>query len=241
MLQKTCGIVLNTTKYSETSLIVKLYTRELGLQSCIINGVRNKRSKNKANLFQPLTLVDAVIMMNERSGLQRITEIALHQQYSHLPFDIIKSSIALFINEILVKSLKEAQGDPDIFDFIRSSLLFLDLSIENPANLHLSFMARLSRFLGFYPQGNYSSDTPVFDLQEGKFVGTFPQHAHFLSSNVSQLFSALLLLSYEDSHILKLHKTERKQLLTALILYFQLHLNGFGLVKSMEVLEEVIS
>ncbi|MGQ0828308.1 MAG: DNA repair protein RecO, partial [Bacteroidota bacterium] len=39
MIHKTTGIILHTTKYSETSLIIKAYTRQFGLQSYIINDV----------------------------------------------------------------------------------------------------------------------------------------------------------------------------------------------------------
>jgi DNA repair protein RecO (recombination protein O) len=241
MLQKTSGIVLHTTKYSESSLIVKLYTREHGLQSCIINGVRSKRSKNKASLFQPLALVDAVIFINEKPGLQRISEIALQQQYVSLPFDIIKSSIALFLNEVLSRSVKEAHPDEELFDFIKNSLLILDLTIENPSNFHLGFMLQLSRYLGFAPQGEFSEKTPVFDLQEGKFVSVLPQHPHYITSMVSRLLFALINTDYGGLSTVRLDRTERKQLLNALVQYYQLHINGFGSVRSLEILEEVIS
>ncbi|MDF2438138.1 MAG: repair protein RecO [Bacteroidota bacterium] len=241
MLQKTSGIVLHTTKYSESSLIVKLYTRDHGLQSCIINGVRSKRSKNKASLFQPLALVDVVLFINEKPGLQRISEIGIQQQYTSLPFDIIKSSIALFLNEVLSRSLKEAHQDEELFEFIKSSLLILDLTTENPSNFHLGFMLQLSRFLGFSPQGEFSEKNPVFDLQEGKFMSLLPQHPHYITSMRSRLLSELLRTDYESLSSVRLDRTERKQLLHAIVLYFQLHINGFGSVRSLEVLEEVIS
>jgi DNA repair protein RecO (recombination protein O) len=240
MLIKTIGIVLQTTKYSETSLIVKIYTAEHGLHSYIISGVRNKRSKNKASLFQPLAIVDIVVSGNGRASLKRITEINIHHAYSHLPYDTIKSSIGIFINEILVHSFKEPHPDEDLFEFIKSSLLILDISPGNNANFHLSFMLQLSRFLGFYPQGEYSSNSSVFDLQEGKFVNYLPQHPHYLNSAASALLSALLSTGYNELCSFNLGKTERKQLLNALVLFFQLHIPSFGEIKSTQVLEEII-
>lgn len=240
MLQKTSGIILQTTKYSETSLIIKAYTQDFGFQSYIINGVRSKTSKHKAGLFQPLTLVDMVASGNERS-LLRITDISIHQPYNALPYDVIKSSIGIFINELLVHSFKEPHPDEDLFLFIRNSLLILDLSTESCSNFHLGFMLQFSRFFGFFPQGEYSAATPVFDLQDGKFVGSLPRHGHYLHANISALLSKLILLSYEELAGFRMDKAERKQLLHSLVLFYQLHIPSFGSIKSLEILEEIIA
>lgn len=240
MLKKTCGIVLQATKYSESSLIVKIYTRDNGLQSFIISGVRNKKAKNKAALFQSLAMVDIVVSGNEKASLQRITEISLHHAYAQLPYDIIKSSIGIYINELLLHSFKEPHPDEDLFQFIKNSLLILDLSPGNCANFHLGFMLQLSRFLGFFPQGEYSSETPVFDLQEGKFVKALPHHPHYLEPAASEMLSSLMYLGYNELMNVSMSKTGRKQLLAALALFFKLHIPSFGEINSTAVLEEII-
>jgi len=240
MLQKTSGIVLHTISYSETSLIVKIYTQEFGFRSYIIGGVRSKKSKNKAGLFQPLALVDIVVSGTERTALPRISEIGIHQPYSQLPFDVIKSSIALFLNEILLHSFKEPHPDEELFLFIKNSLLILDLTTESCSNFHLGFMVQLSRYLGFPPQGEYGPDTSVFDLREGKFVNYLPQHPDHLHAAASALFSELMSRGYTELAGLRMGKGERKQLLNALILFYQLHIPSFGQVKSASVLEEIV-
>ncbi len=240
MLLKTKGIVLHTIKYSETSLITKIYTPESGVKSFIINGVRSKKSKNKATLFQPLTLVDLVIANTKKSGLQTISEISIHQAYHSIPYTIIKSSVAIFINEILYKSLREQHADEDMFEFIKNSLLILDLETENCSNFHLYFMIQLSKYLGFFPQGKYSSDYSIFDLQGGNFVNQLPKHPHFLASPHSKLLNDFINETYPTIHLIKMDKIQRKQLLQAIINFYQLHISGFGEIKSNQVLEEVI-
>jgi DNA repair protein RecO (recombination protein O) len=241
MLNKASGIVLQTTKYSETSLIVKVYTRESGLRSYIISGVRSKRSGNKAGLFQPLALIDFVVSGNESSKLSRITEISINQPYTNLPYNIIKSSLGMFINELLLHSFKEPHLDEDLYEFIRNSLLILDLSPDNTPNFHLGFMIQLSRFLGFYPQGEHSADTSVFDLQEGKFVNFIPKHPYYLSSAAALQLSQLLDADYTGLQEINLGRAERKQLLNAMILFYQLHISSFGTMRSAAVLEEIIA
>ena len=101
MLHKTRGIILHTLNYSETSLIVKIITPDFGVKSYIVNGVRSKKSKFKATIFQPLALVDMVVSNTDKAELQRISEINILSPYTDIPYNIIKSSIALFLNEIV--------------------------------------------------------------------------------------------------------------------------------------------
>lgn len=241
MLHKTSGIILHTTNYSDTSLIVKMYTQHFGLQTYMITGVRSKRSKNKASLFQPLAQVDLEVKNSERSSLQRVSELNIHYHYTSIPYDIIKSSIALFINEIMVKSLKESHPDEALFFFLKNSLTILDLQQDNCANFHVCFLVGLSRCLGFYPQGQYSQSTPVMDLREGRFIDHYPSHPDYLDPAQSRLFYSLMNTGFDSLTSLQISRAERRQLLNTLILYYQLHISAFSSIKSLEILEEVIS
>jgi DNA repair protein RecO (recombination protein O) len=240
MLHKTKGIILQTVNYSETSLIVKMYTRSFGLQSYMIKGTRSKKSKYKASLFQPLALVEMVVSNVNKNSLQRLSELNISHPYSSLPYDIIKSSIALFLNEVLYKAIHEGNPDEDLFDFIENSLLILDLKQENCSNFHIQFMVQLSRYLGFYPQGDFTYQTSIFDLREGCFVRNTPTHSFYLGNKLSTLLNNFRATNYELMHTIILDKTERKQLLNALILYYQLHIDTFKELKSQEVLQQVI-
>ena len=97
MLQQTQGIVLKTFKYSETSLIVRIYTEKLGLQSYLINRVRHKKAKIKPALLQGLSVLDMVVYHRQNKNIQHIKELKLAYVFSAIPFDTVRSSIALFI------------------------------------------------------------------------------------------------------------------------------------------------
>jgi DNA repair protein RecO (recombination protein O) len=240
MLHKTSGIILHTVKYAESGLIVKAYTQEYGLQSYIISGIRNKKSGNKTSLFQPLTLVDIVSTGNPKSSLQRISEISISQPYTHIPYDIIKSTLTIFLNEVLLKTLKEAQPDEELFQFLKNSFLILDIYPANCANFHLSFMVQYSRFLGFSPQGKFSENTPFVDLKEGSFTGKRPGHSYYLDSKQAEILSRVVISDYETVKDIKIDNLERRQLLNGLLLLYQLHIDGFGALKSPAILEEVM-
>ena len=144
MLHKTSGIILHTTKYSETSLIVKILSPDYGVKSYIVNGVHKKKSKFRAAVFQPLALIDMVVSNNDKARLERITEINILYAYTDIPYNIIKSSIALFLNEVLYKAIKEQHSDETLFEYIKNALQLLDIEHGNSSNFHIFFMIQLA-------------------------------------------------------------------------------------------------
>ena len=114
MLYKTRGIVFRFTKYGETSIIVNIFTEMFGLQSYMVNSVRSKSSKNKIALYQPLTLLDLVVYHRENANILRIKELKCLYPYQTIHRDIRKSAIALFLNEILNKAVKDQSHADEI-------------------------------------------------------------------------------------------------------------------------------
>lgn len=239
MLQKTSGIILHTTKYAESALIVKVYTRALGLQSCIINNSKGKKIKNKA-LLMHLAQVDLVLTASAKSDLKRISEITSSYHYTDIPYNMVKGSIAIFLNEMLYRSIREAHPDEALFDFIQSSLQLLDLRTESSTMFHMHFLTQLSRYLGFFPQGQWSKETSHFDLQEGVFTANTPSHPYYLDKEASKDLYSFIDGSYDSIHTLKLNKDRRKEILEALITFYRLHITSMGEIRSHKVLEEVI-
>lgn len=240
MLTTTEGIVLHSIPYSEHSLILKIYTRELGLSSFVISSGKGRKGKNKA-LLQPLSLVQLVSAGSPGKQLGRITELSSSYPYLELQTDPVKSCIALFLNEILYRSIKEDHPDPELFDYLSHSIKFLDLYHGSVANFHLVFLLQFSRFLGFYPQNELEGHTGYFDLQEGKFVASRPIHPNYLSPELSVLLEQLKGKSFELSSEVALSSAARKDLLASLILYFRFHVPNFGEIRSHKILEEVLS
>lgn len=230
MIYKTRGIVFNFIKYRETSIVTRIYTEAFGIQSYIVNGVRGgqKKSKSKISFFQPLTLLELVVYHKRRSGLNRISEIKCAEPYTTLPYDFKKSTIALFMAEVLNKSLKEEEANTPLFDFLHSSLLVLDHMQGGFHNFHLQFMLKLCRYLGFALQ----SADELFD-QVYEFVGK-PQVAEEEKKIVNHLLGA----SYTET--IKGSNETRRILLDDIIKFYQRHIEGFGDLKSVSVLREVV-
>ena len=244
MIHKTKGIVLRTVKFGETSVIVSMYTELFGIQSYIVNGVRisSKKGAGKANLFQPAAILDLVVYHNELKNIQRLKEFRWGYIYKHLFFDVIKNSVALYMIELLQKTLKQPEPNPDLFHFIEDAFLHLDISDETVvANYPLFFALQLSGFYGFRFSDSYIVKNHFLDLQEGEFVTDQPSHSYFIEADHSFITSQLLkvMQPHELSQI-RLNKETRRVLLQAYQLFYALHIQDFGTMKTLPVLQEVL-
>lgn len=238
MLHKTRGIVFKTTDYGETSVIVQIFTEKFGLQSYIINGVKKPRAKISRNMLQPLHLLDMVVYHKNTGQVQRIAELKNSPVLQTIPYDVIKSSIVLFLNEVLYKAVRQQSADENMFDFIFNAIEWLDNQTEGVANFHLLFLTRLTRFLGFSP--NQIANPDYFDMKNGVFSKYKPEGFSYLSPPHTQNFYDLLQSSFENINQLKFTNDERRYLVQKLLEYYALHIEGFGNIRSHEVLEEVL-
>lgn len=240
MLHKTRGIVLRTVNYSETSIITKIYTEEFGIQSYLIKGAKRKSASVKANLFQPLSLLNLVVYKKEKNKLQTLKEASVDIHFTSIPYDTAKTSILFFMNEVLLKCLQEEEANPELFSFLHESIQTLETTESNFSSFYLIFMVRLTRFLGFYPQGRFSESTPFFDLQEGQFVGIEPLHPYFLNKENSMILGRVIVSNYYVMESLSLTGKERKNLLDILLRFYHLHLSNMSNFTSHKVLEQVL-
>jgi len=239
MIHKTRGIVLHQLKYSETSLIVKIYTELFGLQTYLVKGARSKRSALRNSHFQPMTLLDLVVYHREKNQLQHIREAEISEPFHAISSDLRKSTMALFLSEILMKSVNEDEANIDMFSFISSSLRFLDMQEEGVEYFHLFFLAKLSMHLGFYPRGNPAQEGDHFDLREGSFASIKPAHPDYLDRELGlKLFMLSTCQAVDLAHMF-MDKNLRSELMNAILLYYQIHLNGLGTIKSVEILKTV--
>lgn len=238
-IHKTRGIILHHLKYSESSIIAKVYTENFGIQSFIVRGVRKKGSKTKAGLFQPLSLVEMVVYHNEKSNIQNLKEVKNAFPFKSIPFDIYKSTITIFLNEILFKTLKEEEPNLQLFNYIFDAIEYLDQKEDNYFDFHILFIILLSKYLGFFPKNNYSKENTCFDLTEGIFVKNIPGHQHFIDEPISKYLSVYLAISFSDLDNNKLSYKLRKEFLEKLLEYYKIHIEGFGNLKSYPVLQAI--
>ena len=236
----TRAIVLNTTPYSESSLVVKTYTEISGLRSYIVSGVRSGKGKFHSNLFQPLSLLELVTSGKPGQSLYRITDAALSPPLSGISGDISKSTMAIFMSEVIYRSIKEEEHNPGLFGFLHNAIQILDLARHDYSRFHLYFMISLSRYTGFYPHGVWQGSKTVFDLREGVFTVSLPAHPEYAEGAVAEAIWNFMGKTFENYHELSLPAPVARVLLHALIRYYELHVTQGKKIISHQVLEEVL-
>lgn len=239
MLHKTKGIVLHHIKYSDTSVIVTIYTEQFGRQSYIINGVRSKKAKIKASILQPLFLLDMEVYHKPKKDIQRVKEVRIDFIFSSLPYDIRKSTMALFIAEILYKTIQEQESNNELFNYLYHSIQLLDLKEEGISIFHLYFLLHLTKYLGFFPDNNFTEQNCYFDIKQGCFTVLKPIHTFTLDKQESLCISKLLEFSENQHEDLKISSKIKSNILSSILDYYTLHNEGVSNIKSLGVLKEV--
>lgn len=237
MLVKTKAIVLSALRYQDKSLIVKCFTESDGLKSYYVrDAFTSKKSSQKTVYFRPLTILEIEASHKNKGTLEYFKEVRLAHPYFSITTDITKTTIAIFVSEMLHHSIKEEEKNQGLYSFLETALLWLD-SHEEVVNFHLILLLEVTKFLGFYPDST-NDEHVFFEMTEGVFVPY--ASVSCLSIEESQLLKRLMPLRF-DNNVKLFHVSERQQLLKILLDYYSCHLDGFKRPKSLDVLKEVFS
>lgn len=232
---KTKAIVISSLKYQEKSLIVKCFTLSDGLKSYFVrDAFSNKKTAQKIAYFQPLTLLDIEATHKNKGGLEYFKEIKIDIPFQSIHTNILKSTITMFVSEILHHSIHEEEKNESLFNYLKTALLWLD-NQNDVSNFHLILMLEITKHLGFFPEVS-TIDLKYFEMIEGTFSAN--QGVSSLSEFETNLLKTLLNLKFDNANKV-FQNQERQILLKILIDYYSLHLDEFKKPKSLEVLKDV--
>lgn len=237
MLVKTKAIVISTLKFQEKSLIVKCFTESDGMKSYFVrDAFSNRKSNQKIAYFQPLSILEIEAVHKNKGTLENFKEIKLATPFQTIHSDIFKSTIVMFLSEMIHHSIHEEEKNEGLFSYIETALQWLDTHDEM-VNFHLIFLLEATKYLGFYPDIS-EIDLPFFETKEGIFTPF--QAIGSLTEHETNLFKKLIEINFENEQK-NFHVIERQLLLKILIDYYSDHLDGFRKPKSLDVLKEVFS
>ena len=231
------AIVLQVIKLGDKKCMLKLYTSHHGTLSAVTHVGHAPSSKVKASSVLPLSLIDAELIIKQNREVQQLTEASCYYVSSGVSSSIVKLGIAQFLNEILIRTLKEQGANVHLYEFIETCLKFLN-DTDAPVNLHLYFMAELTKYLGFEPQNNFGGEALYFDCREGSFSPVSLSMPLGLNKEDSLLFSEFLKTRSLETRI---SNAQRGALLDSLLAYYRLHVPGFNEIRSLDVLREVMT
>ncbi|WP_159799232.1 DNA repair protein RecO [Flavobacterium sp. MK4S-17] len=232
---KTKAIVISALRYQDKSLIVKCFTASSGLKSYFIrDAFSSKRNTQKAIYFQPLNILEIEAEHKNKGKLEYIKEVKFAYNYFSIGGDITKSSIIIFLSEILHNIIREEEENIELYTFLETAFLWLD-NHDYSENFHLVLLLEITKFLGFYPNVK-DSGYNFFEMHQGCFSNTASLSC--INEEETKLFKRLINLKFDNSGK-AFHVNERRNLLKILLDYYSYHLDNFIKPKSLEVLKEI--
>lgn len=241
MVDKTGAIVLHQIKYTDSGIIVQVYTRNFGRQSVLVRGLRKKKSGRQNVFFQPLSVLDLVIYSRSAESMKTLKEFSVAFAPGDIYNNIIKSCITLFLGEVLTTVLKEESSNEELFDYLRDSIIYFDKRKDGFSNFHIAFLIGLCSFLGFEPGKRSDKEYQVFDMVNGAFVPIPPSHGAYADIEISGILAEFFSSSWDDMNKIVLTGEKRNDVLLTILKYYSVHMPSLRKINSLEILKEVFS
>lgn len=240
MTERTKAIVLNKIKYSDSAVIVNLYSHKYGRISVMAKGCYSKKSNTPAKLFFSLNIIEIDLYYKENRSVQLLKNATSITPLTNIATDIHKTCIAQFLAEVIQKSVKEETCNAELFTFLENAVNTLEKTANVIGNFHIIFLLKLASLLGFKITNNYCSHTPFFNIREGMFLPLYTCDEDSLDNIESNILSDFLKLELiKDFSIINVNYKERKSLLNCLIKYYQHHALNSQDIKSLGVLFDI--
>ncbi len=221
MLEKARGIVVHTVRYSDSSVIADIYTDKYGMLGFIVKTPKTRKSATRNLLLCPLAILEIDFDYREGKNLLKLQDARICEAYCSVPYHPVKETIALFLAEFLYYALRNELPNPPLFAFLTNSMLWLDKRENGYANFPVTFLLRLTRFLGIWP--NEEEAEPLLRQEER---GALP---------------FVLRMNYATMHLFRLSREQRSRLMHVANDYYRLHIANFPELKSVAILREVLS
>lgn len=244
MTQKTRAIILRNVQYGDTSIIVTAYTEMFGIQAYMIKGIRSGGKQSaKLAFYRPACLLHLEVYHNSLKQINFIKETNWDIINPTTSTDVVRNLCASWCVHQVLQCIKEPEANQDIFEFLHDC--FIDIeekTIAVVANIPAWFTLRFCKYLGLQMQGSYSLDTPVLDLQEGRFMTADSKEIIWpvvgmeaeILSEWNKTNDTEKLSSYT------LNRQQRHQLLAHIQQYMQLHVPGYKADGLLNILQDIL-
>lgn len=168
------GIVLRTTPYGETHKIVTLFTKEQGKITVIAHGAKKAKGK-LSGITQLFTEGSFLITESRRGGMGVLKQGETINRYKNIQIDLIKTTYASCISELIDRLTEEKEVDLAIYDILAYSLQYINNGYE-PRVITAIAETKLLSYAGIHLQLNACNCCGGhqgmfrFSLREGGFI-----------------------------------------------------------------------
>ena len=236
---KTEIIVLHKTKYKDSGLIVHGYSDTGGRQGFIVRKAGSSKNYAAISQLHPLSIIEAELAPGEKGDLKTIREYRTIFNLANIRTNVTKSTIAIFISELIYRSIKEVEQNRELFGFIKKSVILLEELDENYSNFHLWFIVGFAGMTGYSPEDNYSCKNEYFDIFTARFCSSPVSEGMCFDAANSHILHSILESREKCIHLLKISGRQRYSFISEMLRYLGHHMGHPINIQSLEILREV--
>ncbi|MCF0234554.1 MAG: DNA repair protein RecO [Thermoguttaceae bacterium] len=147
--ETTDALVVRTVDFSETSLIVTLFTRKFGKISGIAKGARRLKNSYETSL-DLLSSISLSFIRKRSDALDLLTEAKLRRRFRPTARNFSGFYAGLYVAELLDRGTEEYEPFPELWDLADDALTRFQNDLDVPKRLW-AFLAGFVEALGEFP------------------------------------------------------------------------------------------
>ena len=231
-------IVLNTLKHSDSGVIVQGYSETGGRESFFLK-CSSKNRAVKLSQLHPLNIIEINLSSRIFGSLRTIKEYTPVYMLKTIRSDLRKSVIAIFMGELVLKTIKEVEPSIPMFHFLENSVVSLENMTTGVSNYHLGFILFFCGQLGYSPDLSSNSKGRYFDIPAARFTDNCSDTSLTFGEQESTLLRKLGSAGLFTTSEIKADRNLRYNFLNAMIKYLTFHTGYEITIESLGVLHEV--
>ena len=214
MKSKAEIIVINHTKFGESSIVLHTLSSEYGRRGFLVKVT----PRTAMALFLPLNILEAEVTENPKSDLWYARNFVSVTPLNGIRGNIHKNTMTLFMSEVLYRVVKDQTNEDGLADWLKSQIMTLDALNSDFANFHLLFLLNLCAALGFDPDA----------------AGLAP----FADKHITHI-EELLRRPFAEALLLPLSGADRNTIAESILKYIEYHTESSVNIRSLAVLREI--
>jgi DNA repair protein RecO (recombination protein O) len=233
--------------YSETSLIVTLYTRVMGSVTVMAKGARGTRSKFGSAL-QPMSYVQCVFYFKPSRSVHTLSECSHVHIFRNLGQDLTRLTTAMCVVEAARVMLPDPEANPGAFGLLLHTIREIDAEHPFVRNLCPFFQLRLASVLGFAPAIEKEHVSLVtasggwLDLVDGSVLSRSTESDTLRASRRAlRAFAVLAMADVEAVVRMRLDDVVFEEVCRLIDSYLAYHIEGYKTGKARTLLAQLAS
>ena len=233
-------------EYSESSLIVTLFTRVNGIIAVIAKGAKRPKSKFGAYLV-PGQVLEVVYHYKPTRSVQTLTDVSYSLKLSGFRTSVEKMALVITMLELSAQVLHENEVNERLFDFLKNALDWVDQQKSVTRTIFPYLQLRILDRIGIGLQIDQSFETKsplkgYINIETGTLsnIRSGEESEELTGAQLDFIFSTL---TQKKSSIFKKKLTgnELNSLIEYLDRYIRYHVEGVKPRRSDKIFEQLLS